>query len=155
METEWYSERNQRELNLIYPNIADNMKMLPELDKSTIQDVIAFLLALFESSHVENICYARRQLWQISPSWLEAHFLPVVETLSCLGLFDYEDDWLYRRLLEAIAHSPALLEQAIVRGEGALNLEVLEAAEDFRRYLPNGTNYFVAFLAQEDLERGK
>lgn len=70
--------------------------------------------------------FAREQIRKIDSEWLVRH-VPA----AALERLDLNDEWEYRRLLEAIGHIPALKSWAVALGKASKSPEIVEASDDY------------------------
>lgn len=112
----------------IYFNADEIMKGSDEIAADIVSELVAWACT---PTHILPISIARDCLKQFPIEWVS---LKIKQT--ALKSIDITDDWDYRRLLElSEIISPDLLEWAIKLGEKSSNLDILEAADDFKERL--------------------
>lgn len=114
-------------LNRLYPDLAENLHLLPTLEQSIVSLAVQFLLSLAcQASNSANIELGRNGLESIPRNWL----LSNIER-EAQFLLDMDDEWEYRRLSEVYFELDVDLAKKLARlGQESKNEEVVEAATD-------------------------
>ena len=119
-------------LNKLYPDLADNLHMLPSLDQSIVSLAVQLLLSYAcQSSNTGNITLGRNGLKSIPRSWL----LSNIEKEAQL-ILDMDDEWEYRRLAEVYFELDVDLAKKLAQlGQESKNEEVVDAATDLWNWI--------------------
>ena len=114
-------------LNRLYPDLADNLHILPTLEQSVASLAVQFLLALAcQASNSANIQLGLNGLASIPRNWL----LSNIER-EAQFLLDMDDEWEYRRLAEFYFELDVNLSKKLAQlGRESKNEEVVDAATD-------------------------
>ncbi|HET7234646.1 MAG TPA: hypothetical protein VFJ16_31830 [Longimicrobium sp.] len=112
--------------------LAEHPERAAELEPATAAEVIATLLSYAcETQNSLNIELGRAGLVALPRAWLLARIEPALEPLLAAN-----DEWEYRRMLEAADLLDAALTRKLVdRGLESANPDIREAAEDWRGWM--------------------
>lgn len=114
----------------------ENILNLEESVREAI--VTLWLCYACKPSNVSLILDGRSRIWRLPLSYLENNLL-----YYAFKVLDLNDYWEYRRLLEVVAHIQPLLSGVVNYGLSSGDADVLEAANDFALYLPEGTKHLL------------
>lgn len=121
-------KHEQSEANHRFPPAPETLAMELPLKVASIGDLHEAVELACQASYVPRICQARAGVLSAPTTWVLAHVEQIAE-----DAIDWDDEWHYRRLLELYAMlDPRLLPRATERGLTSPNVEVREAAEEFR-----------------------
>ena len=125
--TDLYTEAYRRRMDAFGPGLWKRLDAVPTLPGNGATECLAYVLELAcKAQNIANITLGRLALTQMPRSWLVEHL--AVVTSSAL---DLDDNWEFRRYVEALAFvDPALAEMAVERGQASSNPDVRESARD-------------------------
>lgn len=132
----WIHDKIKKDLEDIYPG---SIKKLNDIKNIPYEKALLLTAYLWENCFVttNDICVisCRGLLWQIAKDWIELN----VEEILVHVKIDWSDDFEYSNMCAVFAHVPTILKILIDIGrkKGATSA-VLEFANDFEEYLPNG-----------------
>lgn len=126
----WREERVQNELAEINGFSINDLKILDKFDDDIIDRVILVLLewACYPQNDA-GILLGRRFLSEVPKACLEKHIVNVVR-----NGFEYEDDWNYRRLLEAVTDIvPNCKDDILQINSNSTDNDIIEVVDDFSK----------------------
>ena len=125
--TDPYTDAYRRRMETFGPELWRRLDTLPTLPGDGGTKCLAYVLELAcKAQNIANITLGRLALIQMPRAWLDEHLAVVASSA-----LDLEDEWEFRRYVEALAFiDPALGEAAVERGQASSNPGVRESARD-------------------------
>ena len=122
-----YDKWFQQKLNEFQPGLANDLSLIPGLEKPAQESVLDYLLELAcRAQRIDNINLGRQAIWSIPRTWLLAHIEEAAEPLIQLN-----DEWEYRRLIELFWYMDIqLVKRLAQRGQNHQNPGISEAAQE-------------------------
>ncbi len=116
----------------ISPKISKNLGTVTQLPESIGVKILSVIISYAcQPQNIGLILIARKIFKKIQPEWVNNYIDKAIEMRLNL-----QEEWEYRRLMELLSASipelPGKLEKYITLGLASSNVEVKEAAEDFK-----------------------
>ncbi|MEG0416157.1 MAG: hypothetical protein RR565_08475 [Erysipelothrix sp.] len=134
--------KNYKTLKEIHPSLPEDMNIICTLPRSDQYQVIFFLIDLMDTSNYDNIFFSRYLISKIPEVWLIENLPSFMIEIEKNSDFKWDDEWSVRRLAEAMSFSGSLLRWTLEKASSSQNPNIIEITQEFRIYLPQGTNRF-------------
>ncbi|MDB5344436.1 MAG: hypothetical protein JWP89_2813 [Schlesneria sp.] len=114
-------------INNVHPGAADHLEDVHELKKESVYAIFQEILRYATATSELALLAGRRYFNLLSPDWVRENISDAVPQM-----IDMNDEWDYRRLLEALSPKyPDLVDQFAKLGTLSDNPEIVEAATDY------------------------
>lgn len=124
-----YEQRIIGEIENIEKGAFSKIAHLDNMDAAVSLAILKTLISFAcTPTTVAYILFSLNLIHNFPEYWLVEHLPTVVEEI-----LNIEDEWEFRRLLECIEHIPTLIDYYISLGLKSINVEVIEAANDFKQ----------------------
>lgn len=135
-------EKHYRTLKHIDSRFPEDMTVIIELPITDQYQVVNFLIDLMDASNYDNIFLSRYLFSKIPEIWLVNNLPTLMSDIESSQCFDWNDEWLVRRMAEAMSFSGLLLDWTLKKASSSQDANVLEVVEEFQIYLPHGTDRY-------------
>jgi hypothetical protein len=123
-----YDSQYRRQMDAFAPGLWCELSRVPSLPAETAEAVLLFLVDMAcRPTHIRPIMIGRAALEALPRAWLQARLERAAEPIIV-----QEDEWDYRRLLEAVwPLDRDLVQRFALRGLGSRDRGVREAGQEF------------------------